>query len=51
MPKKHKLEIVGAWAKENGFHKWMHLDKDEMNRKRSITQKQYNRKKNNNYEK
>ena len=47
MPKKHKLEQIGEWAKENNLFKWLNLHPDEINRKKAINLKGYQQRKRN----
>ena len=43
--KKHKLDQIGYWAKENNISKWIMFHPDEANNKKDFKQKSYNNKK------
>ena len=43
--KKHKLDQIGYWAKENNITKWMMFHPDEQYNKKDFKQKSYNNKK------
>ena len=47
MAKKHKLEQIGYWAKENNINKWMMFHPEESFRKKENNQKSYNNRKRN----
>lgn len=52
MTKKHKLEYISNWAKENNITKWSFLFPEEVRKKKENSQKTYNNKKRNyNYDK
>jgi hypothetical protein len=48
MSKKHKLDMIGRWAKENEISKWMMFHPEETYKKKDFQQKSYNNKKRNN---